>query len=462
MLTRAEGGRVRLFTRNGNDWTRKLPQLAKALEDHGATRRLVRRRNHHAGRSGVRGFPGPAGRLRHVPYRGHRLLPLRPALPARLRPARSPAGGTPRRAAAHRPSTSAHDKVRFSAAFDGKPQDILASACRLGLEGVVGKRKDSAYVLGAHPAGSSSNVGQRQEFVIGGYTDPTGSRTGLGSLLLGVHDRRAPAVCRQRGHGLRRADRCANCAPSWAISTPMPAPSPPTPSLPRNAHWVKPKLIGEVAFGDWTRGGRIRHSVFHGLRADKPPKAITREEPRHMTTVDKPAAAAKATLPASLRVSNPDRLIDAESGTTQDRTGALLRAGRAADDGAPEGQARCLAAGAAGPGRRTVLPEARRALQDAGRRAARPGHRPGSPALARGRVAGRPVVGGSDERRRVPHLERRENRYRQARSHDLRPGPWRRRRLAAGAGGGAAGARLPHRAGLAEPSSRPVAAKACM
>ena len=85
-------------------------------------------------------------------------------------------------------SESRHDKVRFSAAFDGKPQDIVASACRLGLEGVVGKRKDSAYVLRRSSGWVKLKCGQRQEFVIGGYTDPRGSRTGLGSLLLGVHD----------------------------------------------------------------------------------------------------------------------------------------------------------------------------------------------------------------------------------------------------------------------------------
>ena len=88
-----------------------------------------------------------------------------------------------------------------------KPQDVLASACRLGLEGVVGKRKDSAYVLRRSSDWVKLKCGQRQEFVIGGYTDPRGSRTGLGSLLLGVHDKDgAPAVCGQRRHRLQRAD----------------------------------------------------------------------------------------------------------------------------------------------------------------------------------------------------------------------------------------------------------------
>jgi bifunctional non-homologous end joining protein LigD len=106
--------------------------------------------------------------------------------------------------------------------------------------------------------------------------------------------------------------------------------------IPRGAHWVKPRLVCEVAFGEWTRDDRIRHSVFHGLREDKRPEAIVREEPRHVPAAGKPAKAgggAKASnpakaatgaqpahetrLPATLRVSNPDRVIDPQSGITK-------------------------------------------------------------------------------------------------------------------------------------------------
>ena len=106
-----------------------------------------------------------------------------------------------------------------------------------------------------------------------------------------------------------------------------------------------------------------------------------------MSTVDKPAAAAKATLPASLRVSNPDRVIDAESGTTKIDTGALLRAGRAADDAAPEGQAGCLAAAPQGLAGELFFQKHAERYKMPGVEQLDPGHRPGSPALARGRVA---------------------------------------------------------------------------
>jgi transposase-like protein len=81
----------------------------------------------------------------------------------------------------------------------------------------------------------------------------------------------------------------------------------------RNVHWVQPTLVAEVAFGEWTRDGHIRHSVFHGLRSDKKAEVIVRETPVHSTAM-KPDS---TTLPASLRITNPERVIDPASGFTK-------------------------------------------------------------------------------------------------------------------------------------------------
>ncbi|MBC7468125.1 MAG: DNA ligase D [Ramlibacter sp.] len=336
MLTRAEGGRVRLVTRNGNDWTQKLPQLATALEG------MELPDGWYDGEIIMPGDRVPADfqalqgafdsartadivyYLFDIPYcAGHdlRQVPLRERRDVL------------RRVVERKPV----DKVRFSAVFDAPPQDVLASACRLGLEGVVAKRRDSAYVTRRSSDWIKLKCGQRQEFVIGGYTDPKGSRSGLGSLLLGVHD--ADGTLRYAGNvgtgfnerSLRdireRLDVLAADKPAFAAD----------PELPRNAHWVKPQLVAEVAFGEWTRTGRIRHSVFHGLRADKKPAGIVRERARHDPPPEQPATAAKPPaakraaktaaqsaaptlapeLPASLHVSHPDRVIDAQSGTTK-------------------------------------------------------------------------------------------------------------------------------------------------
>jgi bifunctional non-homologous end joining protein LigD len=332
MLARAEAGKVRLLTRNDNDWTHKLPELARTLEGMELPDGWYDGEIIMPGERVPADFQALQGAfdssrtanivyyLFDIPYcAGYDLreVPLEQRREVLQRVVeRKPA-----------------DSVRFSAVFDAPPQDIVASACRLGLEGVVAKRRDSAYVTRRSSDWIKLKCGQRQEFVIGGYTDPKGSRTGIGSLLLGVHDKDGKLrYAGNVGTGFNervlrdireKLDALAADKPAFA----------PDPELPRNAHWVKPQLVAEVAFGEWTRTGRIRHSVFHGLRTDKPPTAIVREQAKHETAPDKPAKAApgakaaKATasaasaastaLPSSLRVSHPERVVDAKSGLTK-------------------------------------------------------------------------------------------------------------------------------------------------
>ena len=340
MLARAEGGRIQLVTRNGNDWTPRLPHLAQALESMDLPDGWYDGEIIMPGQRVPADFQALQGAfdssrtadivyyLFDIPYCAGCDLREVPLLERRA---------VLQRVVERKP----HAKVRFSAVFDAPPGEVIASACRLGLEGVIAKRKNSAYVLRRSSDWVKLKCGQRQEFVIGGYTDPKGSRTGLGSLLLGVHDEQG--VLRYAGNvgtGFneqtlrelrgRLGELQANASPFA-----------PDGNLPRQAHWVRPELVCEVAFGEWTRDGRIRHSVFHGLRDDKPAQAITREASRHAAPVDRPAkaarrkqasgtagkdapsrpgkaaAAAGVELPATLRVSNPERVIDAASGTTK-------------------------------------------------------------------------------------------------------------------------------------------------
>jgi len=339
MLSRAEGGHVRLITRNGNDWTHKLPQLQQALES------MELPDGWYDGEIIMPGDRVPADfqalqgafestrtadivyYLFDIPYCAGYDLREVPLVERRA---------VLQRVVARRP----HDKVRFSAVFDAPPQDVVASACRLGLEGVIAKRRDSAYVTRRSPDWIKLKCGQRQEFVIGGFTDPQGSRTGIGSLLLGVYDDKGLLqYAGNVGTGFNeetlrklRQQLDALAADRSAFA--------PNPQLPRKAHWVAPQLVCEVAFGEWTRDHRIRHSVFHGLREDKKPESIVREQPQHVPSTGKtaatkrasralpasaetqrqaaePAAIAGVRLPPTLRVSHPERVIDPESGTTK-------------------------------------------------------------------------------------------------------------------------------------------------
>ena len=196
------------------------------------------------------------------------------------------------------------------------------------LEGVIGKRADSPYVSARSPTWIKLKCTQRQEFVIGGYTDPKGSRTGIGSLLLGVHDLQGRLIYSGNvGTGFDHKTLNDLHAKLSALKTSKP----PFHQLPTaiKGHWVSPKLVAEVSFGEWTQDGRIRHSVFHGLRTDKLPEKITREkavivedEPVKRTAVkSKPAKAAKTPAKAAsalgVKVSHGERVIDPSTGLTK-------------------------------------------------------------------------------------------------------------------------------------------------
>jgi bifunctional non-homologous end joining protein LigD len=328
MLTRAQAGQVKLFTRNGNDWTRKLGQLQKALEsmelpdgwydgeiimpsERAPADFQALQNAFDSARTGdivyyLFDIPYCAGYdLRQVP-----LVERRAVL---------------QRVVDRRP----HEKVRFSQVFDAPPQEVLESACKLGLEGVVGKRCDSAYVSRRSADWVKLKCGLRQEFVIGGYTDPRGSRTGVGSLLLGVYQDGRLHYAGNVGTGFDEAalrDLHERLQALSADTRPFDSGA----VIPMKAHWVKPELVCEVSFGDWTRDDRIRHSVFQGLREDMKPESIGREQALHVVRSTKPSKTMKKAatdpapagdpapqprLPASLRVSNPDRVIDTQTGT---------------------------------------------------------------------------------------------------------------------------------------------------
>ena len=336
MLARVEGGEVVLVTRNGNDWTGRLSGLAQALRGMDLPDGWYDGEIIMPGEDVPADFQALQGAfdshrteqivyyLFDLPYcAGHDLreVPL-----------------VERRAVLQRiVERKPHANVRFSAIFDVPPQDMLESACRVGLEGVIAKRRDSAYVNRRSSDWIKLKCKLRQEFVIGGWTDPRGTRTGIGSLLLGVHgdDGKLRYVGNvgtgfneQRLRDLRKQlDALAADRKPFATGA----------GLPRDAHWVKPDLVCEVSFGEWTRDGKIRHSVFHGLRGDKPAETVGEEPVLHAPPPDSPARkttarkaapakkaaasaaqpAAAATLPAGLRISNPDRIVDPQSGITK-------------------------------------------------------------------------------------------------------------------------------------------------
>jgi len=325
LLARVDGADIKLFTRNGNDWTAKLKGL------HGALKKTKLPQGWYDGEIVVlndKGVPD-FGALQNAfdavktaeivyfvfdaPYldgQDLRALPLtarRDLLLAAL---------------AKRPS----DSVRFSDVFDAPPESIVTSACQLGLEGIIAKRKDSVYRSSRSADWIKLKCSHRQEFVIAGWTEPKGSRSGIGALVLGVHDDKGNLVYVGNvgsGFNSKSLQDVREKLDGVAAST---SPFAEKPAMVSKPHWVKPTLVAEVTFGEWTSSGHIRHSVFHGLRTDKDASAIIREKAVSAPKATKAKAVspkAEKSQPAShslstkLRVTNPDRVIDASTGITK-------------------------------------------------------------------------------------------------------------------------------------------------
>ncbi len=309
MLTRIDGASIRCVTRNGNDWTAKLPQLAQAIAQLDIPSGWLDGEIVVLNGKGQPDFGAlqnafDAGGTADIVYYVFDLpyydgLDLREVTLAQRREIL-------RTAVTRHPQAG----IRFSEGFDQDPQNLLASAQRLGLEGVIGKRKDSVYTSRRSPNWIKLKIQLRQEFVIGGYTPPKGSRAGLGALLLGVHDGDGKLhYAGNVGSGFDdKTLRDLKARLSKLHSDRCPFESLPT-SV--KGQWVKPQLLAEVAFAEWTAAGRIRHSVYQGLRTDKPARHIIRETSAVPETPKKDAAL------RSLHITHPERIIDKTNGFTK-------------------------------------------------------------------------------------------------------------------------------------------------
>ena len=161
--------------------------------------------------------------------------------------------------------------------LNGGPADLLRQACADGWEGLVAKRLDSPYRGGRSPDWQKLKCSASQELVVGGWTDPTGSRHGFGALLMGYYDETG---------GLRYAgkvgtgfdERTLREVHDTLLGLAIEA-SPFAERVPerRGVHWARPELVAEVSFTEWTTDGRLRHPAFHGLRIDKDARSVVRE-----------------------------------------------------------------------------------------------------------------------------------------------------------------------------------------
>src|SRR6185369_506920 len=212
--------------------------------------------------------------------------------------------------------------IRLSDHVQGQGEGFYQQACRHGLEGIVSKRADAPYRSGRGKDWLKVKCLKRQEFIIAGYTDPEGARSGFGALLLAVNDGDDLIFTGRVGTGFDTStlDSLRERLEKLERKTP-PVKNPPRGAQARGVHWVKPELVAEIAFTEWTDDGALRHPTFQGLREDKPAADVVREEPETPQTMKTPKTkTAKKTASdefAGVRLTHPDRVLFAEQGITK-------------------------------------------------------------------------------------------------------------------------------------------------
>jgi bifunctional non-homologous end joining protein LigD len=173
--------------------------------------------------------------------------------------------------------------LRFTTHRSAGSKAYWDQACGRGWEGLVVKRADSLYRSGRSRDWLKFKCENSQEFVIGGYTDPQGSRTGFGALLIGYYDANGRlAYAGKVGTGFDSSTLTSLLQAMAGLEQPRPPFD--RGKLPRAAvHWIRPELVGEVGFSEWTSAGELRHPRYLGLRRDKDARSVTRERPSDAT-----------------------------------------------------------------------------------------------------------------------------------------------------------------------------------
>lgn len=308
-LAYIEKGAVTMYTRTGLDWTPKFASLAAQLAKLPVENAIIDGEVVAMDEKGISSFKMLQEALKHgqgeLHYFAFDLLYLngenlvkRPLV---------------ERKALLQPLFKTIRTTLFYSDHFTENATLLDKACRMGLEGLISKRADAAYHSGRGKNWLKTKCHKRQEFVIGGFTEPTHKERGIGALLLGYYDKGKLNYAGKVGTGFdhdsstsirKKLDRLVEMKPAFESVTPDGR---------RGAIWVKPSLACEVEFTEWTADGHLRHPSFQGLREDKPVPAITREKAmplkKIVTSRPREKAGSKDAMVNNIRISHPDRVI---------------------------------------------------------------------------------------------------------------------------------------------------------
>lgn len=337
LIARRTPRSVSLITRSGKDWTHKFRPIAEAIKALPVKNAIIDGEAAVADAEGRTSFQGlqqalKSGRMSDLVFFVFDLLHLngwdltRTPLLERKRLLRELL------------PDDANSVLRYSDHVRGGGRAVQKHACELALEGIIAKHAAAPYTQGRSKTWLKIKCSRRQEFVIIGWSPPSGARKHFGALLLGAYDGDNRLIYTGRvgtgfneqllvdiGARLRRLERKT-----------YPADEEPQRAERRNVRWVKPELVAEVEFTEWTDDGRLRHPSFQGLREDKEASTVTIESPRRVGQVqpeaeraarrNQPAASQKRRISSSksaeatiagVTLTNPDRVLYPEQGLTK-------------------------------------------------------------------------------------------------------------------------------------------------
>ncbi|WP_446745461.1 DNA ligase D [Silvibacterium acidisoli] len=331
---RKDGGKVKLFTRTGLDWTHRMKTIAEEVAALPVNKALFDGEVVVLAENGTTSFADlqaafQEGVKKPLTYflfdllhlNGHNLrgLPLveRKALLADV-------------------LKDAGEYLHYSEHLESSGETMLQHACELHAEGIISKKADGQYVSGRTSNWQKLKCLREQEFVIGGFTLPSNGSHGIGALLLGYYQGGKLIYAGRTGTGFtQRTHRILRDKLDDLRRTSMPFENPPAEAR-RGAIWVDPKLVAQVRFATWTADNLVRQAAFLGLREDKPAKEVAREEasaaprPKAARSASHRAPAAKAAKAVAkktavtddsdappVRLTHPDKVLDTESGLTK-------------------------------------------------------------------------------------------------------------------------------------------------
>ena len=326
LLTVLNDGHAKLFTRAANDWSDRFKPLCGALSGLRVSNAVIDGEVVHVEADGSYSFHGlqnalSTGKVDHLRYFVFDLLYL-DGEDIRSRPL------TERKALLQQILANPSPLLAYSEHFVEPGNTVFERACDLALEGIVSKRADAPYRSGRNDAWLKSKCIKEQEVVIGGYTLQPNHPGVLGALLVGTFEGSKLRFAGKVGTGFTQAEgrdllkrmktRALDASPFQCLDA----------ASRRRAQFVRPELVAQVHFGEWTPDGRLRHPSFQGLREDKPADQVVREHEKPLASAVKIAPRKQASPSdlhrpskdsnaAHIRITHPDRVLWEDVGVTK-------------------------------------------------------------------------------------------------------------------------------------------------